>query len=70
MIFLSSKVEKDTKVLYNQYSEWKYHLLNGHIKLPKLKLVKIKQHREIPADHISNLVRFLKQIQENTMFRF
>lgn len=27
--------------------EWQ----NGHIKLPKLKLVKIKQHREIPADY-------------------
>ena len=26
-------------------------LLDGHIKLPKLKLVKIKQHREIPSDH-------------------
>lgn len=26
-------------------------LQNGHIKLPKLKLVKIKQHREIPADY-------------------
>ncbi|MGG1664653.1 RNA-guided endonuclease TnpB family protein, partial [Brevibacillus sp. NRS-1366] len=27
-------------------------LMNGHIKLPKLKLVKIKQHREIPAEHM------------------
>ncbi|WP_368502825.1 RNA-guided endonuclease TnpB family protein (plasmid) [Alkalihalophilus sp. As8PL] len=26
-------------------------LLHGHIKLPKLKLVKIKQHRQIPTDH-------------------
>ena len=26
-------------------------LQNGHIKLPKLKLVKVKQHREIPADY-------------------
>ena len=26
-------------------------LQDGHIKLPKLKLVKIKQHREIPADY-------------------
>lgn len=26
-------------------------LLDGHIKLPKLKLVKIKQHRTIPLDH-------------------
>ena len=26
-------------------------LLDGHIKLPKLKMVKIKQHREIPSDH-------------------
>lgn len=26
-------------------------LKDGHIKLPKLKLVKIKQHREIPADY-------------------
>lgn len=26
-------------------------LKDGHIKLPKLKLVKFKQHREIPADH-------------------
>lgn len=35
-------------------------LLNGHIKLPKLKLVKIKQHREIPQDHMRlSHVRFL-----------
>ncbi|MCI1694558.1 RNA-guided endonuclease InsQ/TnpB family protein, partial [Aneurinibacillus aneurinilyticus] len=27
-------------------------LLDGYIKLPKLKLVKIKQHREIPSHHI------------------
>ncbi|WP_028401327.1 RNA-guided endonuclease TnpB family protein, partial [Ectobacillus panaciterrae] len=27
-------------------------LLDGYIKLPKLKLVKIKQHRNIPAHHI------------------
>ncbi|MGF7126310.1 IS605 OrfB family transposase [Natronobacillus azotifigens] len=26
-------------------------LLDGHIKLPKLKMVKIKQHRDIPRDH-------------------
>ncbi|MEN1939016.1 RNA-guided endonuclease TnpB family protein [Paenibacillus sp. 102] len=26
-------------------------LLNGHIKLPKLKMVRTKQHREIPQDH-------------------
>ncbi|MBS4179230.1 RNA-guided endonuclease TnpB family protein [Lederbergia citrea] len=26
-------------------------LLDGHIKLPKLKMVKIKQHREIPSEH-------------------
>jgi len=26
-------------------------LKDGHIKLPKLKLVRIKQHREIPADY-------------------
>ena len=26
-------------------------LVDGHIKLPKLQLVKIKQHREIPAEH-------------------
>ncbi|WP_152658017.1 RNA-guided endonuclease TnpB family protein [Oceanobacillus sp. CFH 90083] len=26
-------------------------LIDGHIKLPKLKLVKIKQHRDIPSDH-------------------
>lgn len=26
-------------------------LLDGHIKLPKLKMVKIKQHREIPIEH-------------------
>lgn len=26
-------------------------LLDGHIKLPKLKLVKVKQHRTIPSDH-------------------
>lgn len=28
------------------------HLLDGHIKLPKLKLVKLKQHREIPSHHV------------------
>src|SRR5699024_4515071 len=27
-------------------------LLDGYIKLPKLKLVKMKQHREIPSHHI------------------
>lgn len=27
-------------------------LLNGHLKLPKLKMVRIKQHREIPQEHI------------------
>ena len=27
-------------------------LLDGHIKLPKLKMVKVKQHREIPMEHI------------------
>lgn len=27
-------------------------LLDGSIKLPKLKLVKIKQHRDIPVHHI------------------
>ncbi len=27
-------------------------LLSGHIKLPKLKMVRIKQHREIPQGHI------------------
>jgi putative transposase len=27
-------------------------LLDGFIKLPKLKLVKMKQHREIPSHHI------------------
>ena len=43
-------------------------LQNGHIKLPKLKLVKIKQHREIPEKYkIKNLVRFPKQSQGNTM---
>ncbi|PGZ42802.1 transposase, partial [Bacillus anthracis] len=26
--------------------------LNGHIKLPKLKMVYIKQHRKIPQDHV------------------
>ncbi|WP_163578841.1 RNA-guided endonuclease InsQ/TnpB family protein, partial [Gracilibacillus thailandensis] len=26
-------------------------LLDGHIKLPKLKMVKIKQHREIPSEY-------------------
>jgi len=36
-----------TTNLVNGNIEWK----DGHIKLPKLKLVKIKQHREIPADY-------------------
>lgn len=27
-------------------------LLDGYIKLPKLKMVRVKQHREIPSDHI------------------
>ncbi|WP_347548409.1 transposase [Pseudalkalibacillus hwajinpoensis] len=27
-------------------------ILGGHIKLPKLKMVKLKQHREIPSEHI------------------
>ena len=33
-------------------------LVGGHIKLPKLKKVKMKQHREIPAEQIINHVRF------------
>lgn len=36
-----------TTNLVNGNIEWK----DGHIKLPKLKLVKINQHREIPADY-------------------
>lgn len=27
-------------------------MLDGHIKLPKLKMVKLKQHREIPSEHM------------------
>lgn len=34
-------------------------LLDGHIKLPKLKMVKIKQHRQIPSEYKSNLVPYL-----------
>ncbi|SES23594.1 Helix-turn-helix domain-containing protein, partial [Gracilibacillus ureilyticus] len=37
-----------TTNVVNRNIKW----LNGHIQLPKLKMVKMKQHREIPSDYI------------------
>ncbi|PFA22865.1 MULTISPECIES: RNA-guided endonuclease TnpB family protein [Bacillus cereus group] len=46
------KSKKDRKSYTTNVVNGNIMLLNGHIKLPKLKMVRIKQHREIPQDHI------------------
>ncbi|PEK67879.1 transposase, partial [Bacillus pseudomycoides] len=50
--FPTFKSKKDRKSYTMNMVNGNIMLLNGHIKLPKLKLVKIKQHREIPQDHV------------------
>ena len=39
-------------------------LKDGHIKLPKLKLVKINQHREIPENYKLNLYHFQNEVRK------
>lgn len=50
--FPTFKSKKDRKSYTTNLVNGNIMLLNGHIKLPKLKLVKVKQHREIPSHHI------------------
>ncbi|HHP1040700.1 TPA: RNA-guided endonuclease TnpB family protein [Bacillus thuringiensis] len=50
--FPTFKSKKDRKSYTTNVVNGNIMLLNGHIKLPKLKMVRIKQHREIPLDHI------------------
>ena len=50
--FPTFKSKKDRKSYTTNVVNGNIMLLNGHIKLPKLKMVRIKQHREIPQDYI------------------
>ncbi|HDX9580460.1 TPA: transposase [Bacillus pseudomycoides] len=50
--FPTFKSKKDRKSYTTNVVNGNIMLLNGHIKLPKLKLVKMKQHREIPQNHV------------------
>ncbi|CAH2464288.1 hypothetical protein IIQ_05305 [Bacillus cereus VD118] len=50
--FPTFKSKKNRKSYTTNRVNGNIMLLNGHIKLPKLKLVKIKQHREIPQDYV------------------
>ncbi|EOO71510.1 hypothetical protein IIC_04370 [Bacillus cereus VD021] len=50
--FPTFKSKKNRKSYTTNRVNGNIMLLNGHIKLPKLKLVKIKQHREIPQNHV------------------
>lgn len=50
--FPTFKSKKDRKSYTTNVVNGNIMLLNGHIKLPKLKMVRIKQHREIPQDHV------------------
>ncbi|MEH6942925.1 RNA-guided endonuclease TnpB family protein [Bacillus sp. JJ722] len=50
--FPTFKSRKDRKSYTTNVVNGNIIMLNGQIKLPKLKLVRIKQHREIPPDHI------------------
>jgi putative transposase len=50
--FPTFKSKKDGKSYTTNVVNGNIMLLNGYIKLPKLKMVKIKQHREIPSDSI------------------
>ena len=50
--FPRSKSKKDRKSYTTNIVHGNITLRNGHIKLPKLKMVRIKQHREIPQDYI------------------
>jgi putative transposase len=49
--FPKFKSRKDKQSYTTNLVNGNIELKDGHIKLPKLKLVKIKQHREIPADY-------------------
>ncbi len=50
--FPTFKSKKNRKSYTTNVVNGNIMLLNGHIKLPKLKMVRIKQRREIPQDHI------------------
>ncbi|PFY30169.1 RNA-guided endonuclease TnpB family protein, partial [Bacillus toyonensis] len=50
--FPTFKSKKDRKSYTTNVVNGNIMLLNSHIKLPKLKMVRIKQHREIPQDYI------------------
>ncbi|MFJ7733514.1 RNA-guided endonuclease TnpB family protein [Lysinibacillus sp. NPDC097231] len=50
--FPTFKSKKDRNSYTTNVVNGNITLLNGHIKLPKLKMVRIKQHREIPQNHI------------------
>ncbi|PET95665.1 transposase, partial [Bacillus cereus] len=50
--FPTFKSKKDRKSYTTNVVNDNIMLLNGHIKLPKLKMVRIKQHREIPQDYM------------------
>ncbi|MDT3497925.1 transposase [Bacillus toyonensis] len=50
--FPTFKSKKDRKSYTTNVVNGNIMLLNGHIKLPKLKMVRIKQHREIPQDYM------------------
>ncbi len=50
--FPTFKSKKDRKSYTTNVVNGNIMLLNSHIKLPKLKMVRIKQHRDIPQDHI------------------
>ncbi|MDV6379282.1 transposase, partial [Sporosarcina sp. GW1-11] len=49
--FPTFKSKKSRKSYKTNVVNGNIMLLDGHIKLPKLKLVKIKQHRTIPPNH-------------------
>ncbi len=49
--FLTFKSKKDRKSYTTNVVNGNIMLLNGYIKLPKMKKVRIKQHREMPQDY-------------------
>lgn len=49
--FPKFKIRKNKQSYTTNMVNGNIELKDGHIKLPKLKLVKIKQHREIPTDY-------------------
>ncbi|EOO60140.1 hypothetical protein IKE_05991 [Bacillus cereus VD196] len=50
--FPTFKSKKDRNFHTKNVLNGNITLINGHIKLPKLKMIRIKQHREIPQDHM------------------